>query len=75
MQFQAIEHPRSPFEGADQIMTTAGAAKYLGFSVRTLQAWRVERKGPPLLPPMGSGPLPESGSDPLVNIPSSGGRG
>jgi hypothetical protein len=54
MQFQAIEQPRGPFEEADQVMTTEAAAKYLNFSVRTLQAWRVERKGPPYCRPTGA---------------------
>jgi DNA-binding transcriptional MerR regulator len=35
-------------------MTTAEAAKYLNFSVRTLQFWRVERKGPPYCRPSGA---------------------
>jgi hypothetical protein len=54
VQCQAIGQPRSLLEGADQVMTTAGAAEYLGFSIRTLQAWRVERKGPPYCRPSGS---------------------
>jgi Helix-turn-helix domain len=49
---------RGPFEGtigrADQVLTTAGAAEFLGFSVRTLEFWRVKRKGPPYCRPSGS---------------------
>jgi Helix-turn-helix domain len=54
MQYQAIEQARSLLEGADQVMTTAGAAEYLGFSIRTLQAWRAERKGPAYCRPSGA---------------------
>jgi hypothetical protein len=58
MECQAIVRSRSPFDGtiggADQVLTTAEAARYLGFAIRTLQAWRVERKGPPYCRPSGA---------------------
>ena len=58
MDCQAIVRSRSPFDGttggADQVLTTAEAARYLGFAVRTLQAWRVERKGPAYCRPSGA---------------------
>jgi hypothetical protein len=36
------------------VLTTAGAAEFLGFSVRTLEFWRVKRKGPPYCRPSGA---------------------
>jgi Helix-turn-helix domain len=54
MQYQVKEQPRGPFEGADEVMTTKVAAKYVGYTVRTLQCWRAERKGPPYCRPSGA---------------------
>ena len=54
MQFQAIEQPRGPSEGADEVMTTKAAAKYTRYAVRTLQCWRAKGKGPPYCRPSGA---------------------